>query len=217
MTFRSILVENPQDSLQKETPEAPDFFSDLNLDQIIDAVTAGRQDYNLKPFFYTSLHDIDAIKYRQEAAQDLENQTLLANIKSFAQKMIVMRRYLAMIEKLHYKYHKEGWFLEAVIIYCDGVDCLVHDLSRIELISRGLSAFRDYMSNYTESDGFTSLLAETKKLKSDLSTVKYYVLIDGGRVKVRKYEAEIDYSADVAYNPGGRKSTPRGSGRMPLT
>ena len=47
MTFRSILFENPQDSIKRETSEAPDFFSDLNLDQIIDAVTAGRQDYNL--------------------------------------------------------------------------------------------------------------------------------------------------------------------------
>jgi hypothetical protein len=108
MTFRSVLFENPQDSLQRETPEAPGFFSDLNLDQIIDAVAAGRQEYNLKPFFYTALNDVDTIKYRQEVARDLENETLLACIKSFAQKMIVMRRYLAMLEKLHYKYHKEG-------------------------------------------------------------------------------------------------------------
>jgi DNA mismatch repair ATPase MutS len=129
--------------------------------------------------------------------QDLENETLLADIKSFTQKMIVMRRYLAMIEKLHYKYHKEGWFLEAVIIYCDAIESLAHDLSRAGLKSRGFSAFRDYMTAYAGSDAFTSLLAETKKLKTDLSTVKYCVIIDGGRVKVRKYEAEIDYSADV--------------------
>jgi DNA mismatch repair protein MutS len=196
-TFHSILFENSHDRLKKETADAPGFFSDLNLDQIIDAVTAGRQDYNLKPFFYTSLNDVDTIKYRQEVARDLESETLLASIKSFAQEMIVMRRYLAMIEKLHYKYHKEGWFLEAVIVYCDAVNRLAHDLSQAKLKSRGLSAFRDYISNYAESDGFSSLLAETKKLKVGLSTVKYCVLIDGGRVKVRKYEAEIDYSTDV--------------------
>ena len=61
--------------------------------------------------------------------RDLENETLLENIKSFAQKMSNMRRYLAMIDKLYYKYHKEGWFLEAVEIYCDAVNCLAHDLS----------------------------------------------------------------------------------------
>lgn len=197
MTFHSILFAKTEDGLKKEQLEAPVFFVDLNLDQIIDAVTAGRQEYNLKPFFYTSLHGTDAIKYRQEIMRDLENETLLENIKFFARKMVVMRRYLAMIEKLHYKYHKDGWFLEAVIIYCDAVKCLAYDLSQSDLTSRGLLAFREFITNYAGSDAFTSLLTETKKLKSDLSTVKCCVLINGLRVKVRKYEFEIDYSVEV--------------------
>ena len=197
MTFHSILFKKTEDSLKKETVEAPVFFVDLNLDQIIDAVTAGRDQYNLKPLFFTSLNDIGTIKYRQEIAQDLENGTLLENIRSFAQKMIVMRRYLAMIEKLYYKYNKEGWFLEAVIIYCDAVKGLANDLSQVELKSRGLLAFRDYITTYADSDGFVSLLRETKTLKADLSTVTYCVLINGSKVKVRKYESEIDYSIEV--------------------
>jgi DNA mismatch repair protein MutS len=47
MTFFSILFEKTEDGLRKETLEAPIFFADLNLDQIIDAVTAGREEYNL--------------------------------------------------------------------------------------------------------------------------------------------------------------------------
>ena len=197
MTFHSILFERTEDNIKKETLEAPVFFVDLNLDQVIDAITAGRREYNLKPFFYTSLKDTDTIKYRQEIAQDLENETLLENIKSFAQKMSVMRRYLAMIDKLDYKYHKEGWFLEAVEVYCDAVSCLVHDLSLVDLKSRGLLAFSEYLTNYAKSERFMSLLAETKKLKTDLSTVKYCVIIKDSTVKVRKYELETDYSIEV--------------------
>ena len=55
MTFHSILFESPEEAIKKETPEAPDFFVDLNLDQIVDAITVGKEEYNLKPFFYTSL------------------------------------------------------------------------------------------------------------------------------------------------------------------
>ena len=73
MTFHSILFERTEDSIKKETLEAPDFFVDLNLDQIIDAITAGKQEYHLKPLFYTSLNDIDAIEYRHEIMRDLEN------------------------------------------------------------------------------------------------------------------------------------------------
>ncbi|MFO7682755.1 MAG: DNA mismatch repair protein MutS, partial [Chloroflexota bacterium] len=113
MTFDSILFTRPEDRPPEGTAAAPDYFVDLNLDQIIEALTVDKQEYNLTPFFYTPLQDSDAIKYRQEVAQDLENEALNKKIVSFTQKMSLVRRYLAMIEKLYYHYHKEGWFLEA--------------------------------------------------------------------------------------------------------
>jgi len=96
MTFHSILFEKNHNETQKETLEQPAFFVDLNLDQVIDAITASKQDYNLKPFFYTPLRDADAIQYRHEIMRELENESLLEHIKSFAKKMIIMRRYLGL-------------------------------------------------------------------------------------------------------------------------
>ncbi|UZQ82782.1 hypothetical protein OEI98_002717 [Thermoanaerobacter sp. RKWS2] len=197
MPFHSILFEKNEDGVKKETFEAPDFFVDLNLDQIIDVITRGKEEYNLKLFFYTPLNDIDTIKYRHEIMQDLENEVLLEDIKSFAEKMQEMRKHLAQADKLYYKYQKERWFLDAVEIYCDAITDLVEDLSSVELKSRGFLAFRQYLMDYINSDRFQLLLSETKKLKADLSTVKYCLLIKGNRVTVRKYESEIDYSIEV--------------------
>jgi hypothetical protein len=197
MTFESILFIKTAHRPEDERSQAPDFFVDLNLDQIVDAVTAGRQRYDLKPFFYTPLHDADAIRYRQEVMRDLENPPLLEKIKSFCGEMVIMRRYLSMIKKLHYTHHKTGWFLEAVIIYCGAVNCLVHDLRQADIKSRGLLALRQYLTTYAGSDPFTLLQEETNRLKTDLSTVKYCILIKGSHVKVRQYASETDYSADV--------------------
>lgn len=58
MDFRSVLYEETENSAIYETAEEPEFFNDLNLDQIVDAITAGKQEYDLKPFYYTSLKDI---------------------------------------------------------------------------------------------------------------------------------------------------------------
>jgi len=196
-TFRSILFEDTADGRVRETREAPECFGDLNLDQVINAITAGRQEYNLRPFFYTPLKDIATIQYRQEIGRDLENETLVEIIKSFAGQMVIMRRYLALVERLEFQRHKEGWFLEAAVVYCDAVSHLAQRLSQVELKSRGLIAFRAYLTGYAGSGSFRVLQADAQKLKNDLSTVPYCVLIKDSTVRVRKYESEIDYSADV--------------------
>jgi len=197
MTFCNILFGSTKSGINEETIEEPVFFVDLNLDQVIGAITAGKEEYNLEPFFYASLNDIDTVNYRHEIMQDLENPVLFDHIKAFAQKMRAMRQCLAQIEKLHYRLQKQAWFLDAVESCCDTIDSLAHDLAQVEVKSRGFLAFRDYVTNYAESDRFTSLLAETKKLKGDLSTVKYCILIKDGGFTVSKYESEIDYSTDV--------------------
>src|SRR5208282_3557481 len=118
MTFHSILSLGNDDSISKETVPAPEFFVDLNLNQIIDALTASKDEYNLKPFFYSSLHDTHTIYYRQAIFRDLENPLLFNHITSFARKMRSAREHLAQAAKLYHRYQKCSWFLETVAIYC---------------------------------------------------------------------------------------------------
>jgi DNA mismatch repair protein MutS len=197
MTFHSILTKGTRNGIQKETPEEPGFFADLNLDQIVNAITARRDEYNLKPFFYTPLRDAKTIRYRQQVMQDMEDETLLGHVKAFAEKVIVVRRYLKLVEKLDFEYHKKGWFLEAALVYCDAVTDLAHDLSLADLQSPGLLAFREYMTNYVSSPGYQSLQAEAREAKRRLSGLEYSVRIHNLRVTVQKYEGEADYSAAV--------------------
>ena len=198
MTFRSILFPNTGDCVPNAGLSAPDFFIDLNLDQVIDAVTAGKAEYDLKSFFYMPLHDSDAITWRHEIMRDLDNTPLFGNINAFAQQMRKMREHLAQSEKLSYKLQKERWFLDAVEIYCDAVTRLAYDLSVAELRSRGLLAFREYVTLHTGFYSFTSLSGRTKKLIADLSAIHYTVLINGLSVEVRHYGGEPDYAAEVA-------------------
>jgi hypothetical protein len=111
--------------------------------------------------------------------------------------MRAMREHLVQADKRYYQYQKESWFLDAVEIYCDAINCLAHDLTAADLKSRGFVACRQYLVNYAASESFTLLLVETQRLKVDLSTVKYCLLIKDNRFKLRKYESETDYSAEV--------------------
>jgi len=197
MTFHSILSVGKNEDTKAETLEAPVFFVDLNLDQVIDAITASRQDYDLKPFFYTPLRDAEIIRYRHEVMRDLEDDRLMGYVKAFAEKMIRVRRYLALAEKSDFDYHKKGWFLEAALVYCEAVTNLAHDLSLADLKSRGFLALREYVTDYSHSRRFQTLKAEAQKVRGNLSEVRYCVIIQEGTVKVRKYEGEADYSPEV--------------------
>jgi len=195
--FRSILFPGAQAADMRTTVAPPEFFHDLNLDQIVEAVTAGSADYELAPFFYTPLDDLDAIAYRQEIMRDLEDPTVMQIVKAFSERMQTMRRYLPRANEHYYKYQKERAFLNATAIYCEAVGELSRDLQRTEPTSRGLRSFREYLTKYVASDYFRKLSTDGAALRSDLSAIRYSLLIRGGSVTVRRYEAEGDYSALV--------------------
>jgi DNA mismatch repair protein MutS len=194
----SVLFENVKDCVADDAVCAPGFFADLNCDQIVDAITADREEYNLKPFFYAPLRRVDAIRYRHEVMQDLEDKSVLELVKSFARSMHDVRERLARARKMYYKEQKQAWFLTSVEIYSEIVSFFSTSLSKATIKSRGLSGFRHYLANYTRSAQFTSLWSETQAIRADLSAVRYCVVVNDGGFTVRKYDSEIDYSADVA-------------------
>ncbi len=138
MTFHSILFERPEDRAEPG-PAPPDFFVDLNLDQVVDAILAGKEEYGLRPFFLAPLKSVDAIKYCHEVMQELEIASAHDAMQSFARAMGATRRFKGISDKILNKNVKQGWFLNAVEAYCEAVSRLADDLSALGPKSRGLS------------------------------------------------------------------------------
>lgn len=197
MTFRSILYDAPAGGVETECSE-PEFFTDLNLDQVVEAVTAGRPEYDLAPLFYAPLQSVEAIAYRHEVLRDLESTALLDLLGAFAAAMRAMREQLGQADKLHYRYPRESWFVDAVEGYCDAVCALAADLAQLPLKSRGFLGLSQYLADYIASTDFTALVAETSQVKDQLSAVAYCLQIEDSRIRVTRYEGEADYSAAVS-------------------
>lgn len=195
--FHSILFGRPESNVDTDALEQPAFFADLNLDQVVASITAGRDEYDLKPFFYAPLFDVEAVRYRHDVLRDLEKEAVVATIRAFAQRMQDSRAHLGQVENLYYTSQKKSWFVDAVEIYCDAVRSLTRELALLDLTSPGLQAFREYLLGYAASDAFAALASEARDVKRGLASVKYSVHINGGRVHVNKYEGEPDYSAEV--------------------
>jgi DNA mismatch repair protein MutS len=195
--FQSILFLGSDADIPVDGRSVPEVFPDLLLDQVIASITTGRDEYNLEPYFYSPLGSVEAVLYRHEVLQDLENPAVSDTIQSFAQSMRNVRNRLGQMEKLHYDRQKQSWFLDAIEIYCEAVRLLSHDLTHTSLCSQGFRSFRGFLASYIESKEFVALAADTTKLRVDLKQVTYSIHIDGRRVTATRYEPAPDYGADV--------------------
>lgn len=195
--FSGILFDEANGDAQRETSAPPECFADLFLGQIVDSITAGKQEYNLKPFFHTALHHIASVEYRHEIFRDMENKRVFEIVETFANDMRQMRQHVTQAGKLHYRYQKEIWFVDAVEIYCGAVAGLTGELSVAKPASRGFKAFHQFLTGYAASEAFASLAAEIEAVKAGLAAIKYSMLIKGIEIRVRKFDAEIDYGSEV--------------------
>jgi len=179
-------------------PPAPDdTLNDLNIDLLIGEITAGKAAYDLAEFYRAPLQSEAAVQYRQQVARDLENEALLAKIKTFAEQAATIRRYLEMIKQLDFHYHQKGWFLEASLLYCKAVRGLAEALGEAPLRAQGLLAFREHISGYAKSQAFSHLCDEAHKVKKALSEIRYCVTLQGTRFKVERYHGGEDYGSEI--------------------
>jgi hypothetical protein len=174
------------------------FASDLNLDQIVNAVAGDRDERELiTALLYQRVRDIGTLEYRHEVFRDLEDDGLLEAVHRFAGQMRQVRAHLGQLTRMQSGHQRQGWFLDAAAIYCDAVRCLAEDLAAASIASRALVAFGDYLAAYAASADFAGLASDTARLKGDLAQIMYQVRIKGPRVEVSRYDGEPDYSAEI--------------------
>jgi DNA mismatch repair protein MutS len=200
MSFRSVLFGEFEDGAEVVRLEEPAFFTDLNLDQVVRAVIARKDAYNLAPFFFSPLGEVDLVRFRQEVFEDLERPEVYAVAVEFAGRDLVSHfayqtRSMREEHQGFSHYHRARGFLNAVLQYCDSIVGLASGLDAVGVRSRGLLGLRDYLAGYVAGDLFRSLQTEARTLDEALDQVRYSFLIKGSRITVGPFDEEAaDYS-----------------------
>jgi DNA mismatch repair protein MutS len=196
--FSSLLSADARPDPGAQDQAEPAYACDLRLDQVVEAITSGREESALLArLLYQRVREPGTLHYRHEVFRDLEDPGLLAQARHFAEQLRQVRVRLGQLAKMQSAHQREGWFLDAAAIYCDAVRSLADDLTARPISSRGLRAFRDYLASYAASAEFGRLAADTADRKDDLGRIRYLVRIRDARVVVSRYEDEADYSAEI--------------------
>ncbi len=176
---------------------APDCFADLHLDQIVAAVTARYGGSDIARIFYAPLHQLSAVEYRQRVFRDLENDETRAFVQNFVEGMRAVHGRLHVATNAWHRLQKQGWLIAAVETYCHTVSLLRDSFANVQPHSAGLRDFADHVSQYVDSDAFTSLLADTERVRDQLHNIRYCVHIEGLQVHVERFHEQTDYSSQV--------------------
>jgi DNA mismatch repair protein MutS len=193
----SILYRAAGDPDEREPRDAPDIFHDLNLDQLVEWVSASCKDHDIVPYFHAPLTDVDAVVYRQEVMRDLDGRPLTKVVRDFADAMREVRQHLTAAQKLYYPYERMRWFVAAAQTWCAAVERLRDALAPLKIESRGMRSLRGHVERAAASEGFVELREQAAAVVAGLEGVIYGVLINDGAVTVRPYADEIDYTAEV--------------------
>lgn len=202
--FYSILFPAPEQHGESRQADAPTCFKDLNLDQIFAPILKAKKEFELESFFYTALHDPKIITYRQDVMRELENDEIRTLFIRFSKIIYDLGRYMVSIRALltskdsyDNNYLARGKMLDYADRYCLTVSELSEGLSKLMLCSEGLRSFAEYLLEYCESENYRGLCTHVKRLRDELSTVEYCMLIKNGTIRVRKYEGQADHSKQI--------------------
>ncbi len=196
--FTSLLYNAGHRSLGSSYITDQTVLRDLNLDQVVEAVARGWEEAGaIAALLAEPLREIDAIKYRQEVFQDLEDPVLFEEISRFVNRLREVRSRFGVLEKIRSMYQRQGWVLDAASIYYEAILDFARELGGASIRSRGLRSFQKFLESYIASEGFRTLVAATQDVEEVLSQIRYCVRIKGRRVEVSRYEGESDYSAEV--------------------
>ncbi|GAA3935804.1 DNA mismatch repair protein MutS [Actinomadura viridis] len=175
----------------------PEYFRDLNLDQIVRAVTRKHAGFGLETFFHLPLRDPQLIGFRQAVFRDLEDPALFQAAERFTAGMARTRRRLEVMERTKHPPQAHHWFLEAVLEYEATVIGLAEGLE--PATAPGLRGLRDDLSQHVAAASFTGAGEQARRLRDRLGEVRYDLFLRGDKITVAAHDpgARFDFADQV--------------------
>jgi DNA mismatch repair protein MutS len=210
--FYSILFPEKKQHDAPRRTSPPDYFKDLNLDQIFTAYLMedkeywrrGKEDEGLESFLYTPLDDPDIITFRQEVLRELEDDGLRTQIAGFVETLKVIQGFAGSIQKAmtaidntQDNYLTRGQMLDCTEMYCRAVTELHRALSGRTLRSRGLSLFSQYLATYAASEAFTAMRDRAARLREEFAAIECCLMIKDATIRMRPYECQKELVSDI--------------------
>ncbi|WP_067472496.1 MutS-related protein [Actinomadura hibisca] len=199
MAVRSILFGTTEPPGQPADGAEPEYFQDLNLDQIVQETSQAGGVPGLSSYFHHRLREPELIAFRQQVFRELEDPAVHEVAVRFTVLMDRTRRRLDALDRRKHPPQASRWFLDILLDYAAAVSGLAEGLAAADVSSAGLRVLRDDLAEHTRSASFVGLCGQARQLRDRFGQVRYDLLLRGDRITVAAHDAQgrFDYAARV--------------------
>jgi len=172
----------------------PDFYLDLNLNQILDRVTAGWEPAVKKFYLYFPRNE-ECEAYRRAAYGDVKKPACYEALNEFLETAGKMTENDKQEDAVVSQMQKNVWHLWAIHHYCKAFDELYEKLQKIELSSEGMQEFRRKLGEHLNSKEYLEMRQNTSELLEELMSFRFVITYEKDRIIVAEGTTDRDYEA----------------------
>ena len=178
-----------EEFFEKEKAE-PRFFTDLNLDQIVNRIMGMRKDYDLRRYFYRLPKSVDAAKHRVEVLKALKQENVLNGFLDFSDKMRQSRFYWGKFGIAKTTIQKQRYLLDCGYESVQAVEKLKAALDANECGSVLLTSFGSELDRYVDGEWFQEFSKKTKALARSFADMRVQIRIEGEKLHISMEESK---------------------------
>ncbi len=178
---------------EQESSGMPEFFIDLNLNQIVRELQNNVDEYDVREMYYRMPKNYETVCYRQEIYREIRGKHLEKALDAFSQKMRETRKYKDLHGKAENKQQYQMYWFNTVSEFTDGVDLLRESLAKAMPEAKGLSDLLGVVEELCGKKLWEECRRDKEKIKGMLSGLRFELSIDGTNLRVRSQQREQYY------------------------
>lgn len=190
---RFVSILDPAENPDKERPRHI-FFTDLNLDQIIDRICRDWGE-NVEKYYSRFPADASCEDYRRKVFGDVKQTEVYKALCEFVERMKARREVFVKKGEVEHKLQRAAWHIREVDDYCGAFTELYKALEGIQLFSEGLKEFRTYLGQYLATEEFRKMRQSAAGLLEELNTFRLVLTYENDRITLTEGEIQGAYDA----------------------
>lgn len=183
------MTEEPEEPL-------PEFFADLNIDQLVEKMGTGFEPYDLKTYYYRMPEGREDILYRQEVLRDMDEE-METNITAFYRAVKKAQNYEQYAADTENSESSAHWHLLAAHTYYRALDALLEFLGTRDAMAEGWKQFYALCQEQMEKAGFQENHDAALRLTEELANIRYTLRLEEDHLLILPQVAEEDYVGDL--------------------